>query len=540
MTWRRVAPAGAGWALALVATATIIAAQSPAAGQITGTVKSAADNAPVGRARIVAVAANSEPRATLSSADGSFVLRDLPAGDYTLTVTRTGYAAYTHGQGRRAAATPVTVTAGQPASLAVALQPGRHVAGRILDEDGTPFAGAVVQALTVRFDGGRDALAVAADTRTDDRGEFRLHGLPPGEYFVTAADPAFGHLTPTYHPGVAAATDAKPIDVPASGQTPFVEFRLKLVPAARVTGRVLAAGKRELLSAAILMSPLDEEGAPSAPPADPSILPDGRFSFGRVAPGRYQIRARGQTDANGPSQFAAFTIDVQGSDVDGIDILLRPGALIEGSVVVERHGAVGAAALAALRVRAPSIDGHSFGDGFSGPVQHNATFALRGVSKGAHQIVVEGLPAHWMLRQVLYRGIDVTDRVIEVDENEQVRDVRVIVREGASLVEGVVHDRAQQPIADAGVLVFSRAPMFWMPTNRRMRAAYTDRDGRFSIAGLPAGEYIAVASRTVAESDLGRRDRLRRLAPLGTALRLDTDAARATLTLTLASDVPGR
>jgi hypothetical protein len=147
MTWRRLAPIGAGWAVAaMLATAPIAARQPPAAaGQIAGTVKSAADGAPVARARVAAAPPGSQPYVTLTSADGTFVLRDLPPAAYTLTVTRTGYATYTHGLGRRAAAMPVSVAAGQSiANVGIVLAPGRSVVGRILDDDGSPFAGAVV------------------------------------------------------------------------------------------------------------------------------------------------------------------------------------------------------------------------------------------------------------------------------------------------------------------------------------------------------------------------------------------------------------
>ena len=533
MTWRRVGPAVAGWAAMLFATAALIAAQNPvpATGQITGTVKSATDNKPIGRARVVAVAANSESRATLSAADGTFALRDLPAGPYTVTVTATGHAPFSHGEGRRSPATAVAVPAGQSATLDIALQPGRHLTGRILDEDGTPFAGAVVEALTRRLDRGADSLATAAAARSDDRGEFRLYGLAPGEYFVSAADPAFAALTPTYHPGVSAAADAKPVVVPAAGQAPLIEFRLKLVPPVRVSGRIAAADKRELLSVAIVMTPIDDQGAPPAPPGDPSLLPDGRFSFGHVAPGRYRIRARAETVPGRPL-FALASIDVQGSDIDGIEMTLRPAARIEGTLVVDGRNGARPPPFSALRVRAPSIDGGSFGEA-TGPVQPDGSFALGGVGAGPHQIVVDGLTAPWTLKQVVYRGADVTDRIVEVGEKEQTHGVRVTITDVTTVVAGVVEDPRRRPVPDAGVLIFSRTPLYWMRTNRHMRAAYTDRDGRFTISGLPSGQYVAIATMDADASDLGRRDRLRRLEPLGTPLQLDTDNARATLTLTL-------
>ena len=544
MTWRRPAPGGAGWALVvLLATATVTARQSPAAaGQISGTVRSAADETPVGRARVAAVAAGSQPYVTLTSADGKFVLRDLPPAAYTITITRTGYATYTHGQGRRSAATPVAVAAGQTVSnLDVVLAAGRHSAGRIHDEDGSPFAGAIVEALTSRSEAGRDALVSAATTSTDDRGEFRLHGLAPGEYVVSAADPAFAGVatsrgaarySPTYYPGVGSTAEATPVIVRATTDTPRLEFRLRLVPPARVSGRLAAYDGRELLSAAILMTSIDGRGAADEAPADPSIAPDGRFSFGHVAPGRYQIRARAQT-GGGVLLFAQSALDVDGSDKDSVQMTLHPGAQIEGTLALDPRKGTKPPSFRTLRVRAPSIDGSNFGDALTGAVQPNGSFALRGLSKGPHQIVVDGLTPPWTLKQVLYRGSDVTDRVIEVDEKEQTHGVRVTITDVATVVAGLVEDSRQRPVPNAGVLIFSRTPLHWMPTSRHMRAAYTDAQGRFSVPGLPAGEYRVVASMDADESDLGRRERLRRLEPGSVPLQLGSEDTRVTMTLRL-------
>ena len=84
---------------------------------------------------------------------------------------------------------------------------------------------------------------------------------------------------------------------------------------------------------------------------------------------------------------------------------------------------------------------------------------------------------------------------------------------------------------NTGVLVFSRVPLFWTRTGRRMRIAYTDNDGRFNVAGLPAGDYVAVASPSVDEGDLGRRERLEAWQAIATPFRLDSDRARADVRL---------
>jgi hypothetical protein len=268
-----------------------------------------------------------------------------------------------------------------------------------------------------------------------------------------------------------------------------------------------------------------------APPEEPSIQPDGRFSFGGVAPGHYQIRARGQTEANGAALFGVFSIEVAGEDIDGIRLTLRPGALLEGTLSVENRRGSRAPDLPTLRVRAPFIDGNSFGDSLTGTVQPDGSFALRGIMKGTHQIVVDGLRPPWVLKSVVYQGTTISDTPIEAAEKQQFRGVRITITDAASEVTGIVTNARRQPVAGAGVLVFPRVPLFWVRTNRRMHVVYTDDAGRFSITGLPAGEYVAVASSVVDESDLGRRDRLTAWAAIATSFRLDTDEGKADVAL---------
>jgi hypothetical protein len=509
-----------------------IQAQPSATAEIGGTVKSAADDKPLARARVV-----------VTAADGRYTFADLPAGAYTVSATRTGFAAQVYGQGRSLAGTPVTVTGGQRATgIDFSLLPGGVIAGRILDEDGSPFAGALVEALVTRTDAGAETLASVSSSQTDDHGDFRLFGLAPGNYYVSAQDPAFRsvsspkgvlHYSPTYYPGTPFADQARTIAVADRRPADKIEFRLKLVPPSRIGGRMVAYNGRQLLGGSVIMSAPAGEGLPTLAPEGGSILPDGRFTFGQVVAGRYQIRARGQTDADSVPLFAIFSTEVLGHDIDGILMTLRPGAIVEGTVTLENRHASTPPPLSGLRVRAPFVDGNSFGDAFTGTVQPTGSFALRGVMTGAHQIVVDGLQPPWVLKHVSTHGSDITDVPIDLAEKQQVRDVRIVISDASSEVIGTVQNARNAPVANAGVLVFPRVPIFWMRTNRRMRVAYTDRDGRFAIPGLPAGEYFAVASPWIDESDFGRRERLQALENVAVAFRLDSDEAKATVALQL-------
>jgi hypothetical protein len=257
-----------------------------------------------------------------------------------------------------------------------------------------------------------------------------------------------------------------------------------------------------------------------------------------VAPGHYQIRARGQTVPGAASLFAAYSVEVFGNDVDNIQVALRPGATLDGTLTVDAGHATRAPDLTTLRVRAPFLDGNGFGDSLTGAVQGNGSYALRGVMKGAHQIVVEGLPAPWVVKSVNYRGSDITDMALTVDERQQLRDVRIVISDHAAEVSGIVINALKLPVANTGVLVCSQAPLFWMRTSRRMKVAFTDQTGRWRISGLPPGEYFAVAAPMVDEGDLGRRDRLEALMAIGTPFRLESEDARPRLTLQLTPVVP--
>jgi hypothetical protein len=309
------------------------------------------------------------------------------------------------------------------------------------------------------------------------------------------------------------------------------------VPTARVSGRMVAYDGKPLVSGAVTMAPLDGQDVPAVAPADIAIRPDGRFVFDHVGPGRYEIRARAQSDRSGAALFAVFPVEVAGTDIQGITMTLRPGALVDGRVIVEARHRTRPPTLSTLRVRAPFTDGSQFGDALTGTVRPDGTFAIRGVMSGAHQFVIEGLPPPWVVKAVMLRGSDITDLEVPVSALEQIHDLRITIADASSEVSGVVQNARNLPVANAAVVVYSRVPLFWLRTSRRVRVTNTDRDGRFSVPGLPAGEYLAVASSTIDAADLARRERLEELQAYAVPFRLETDDGRATVTLHVAPAV---
>ena len=410
------------------------------------------------------------------------------------------------------------------------------IAGRILDTQGRPRAGVIVQAVSVEFREGREILAPVAKAETNERGEVRIDGLPAGRYLVSASDPAADktisdqsgplRYPATYFPGVVQAVQGERVTVAAGGST-RVEFPLLFVRPSRVSGTIRAGDGRQLASGAVIMTS-EENGVMSAvPPEDVTIRSDGTFSFRNLPPGRYQIRARGETRARGVPLFATFSLTVEQRDVSDVVLTLGPGGAVEGRVAVDPGATAGPPAYAGMRVRAPFSDGTSFGDAPTGDVRADGTFRIRGVMSGVHGVTVEGLPAPWVIKSVLHGDDELIDGPFDVGKGERLRNVRITITNVATEVQGSVRTAGGDRARGAVVIVLPVSSRFWTRTSRRVRVTRTDEGGRFVVRGLPAGEYRALASVALDEAEAYRPDVMRRVAASGVPLSLAEREARA-------------
>ena len=300
----------------------------------------------------------------------------------------------------------------------------------------------------------------------------------------------------------------------------------------RLAGRLDAHNGRPLLSGAvILISMEDGMNMPAPLPAqDVTIRADGTFEFRNVPPGRYEIRARGETEPDGTSLFGTFRVIADGRDIENANLALVPGARLSGKVIVERVHSQAAPGLDGVLVRAPLADGSSFGDAVTGQVRDGGAFAIRGLMEGSHVIRVEGLPESWVLKSVLYKGQDITDTGFESVPQQQFADVRVTITDAATDVSGTVRDAQGNPGGHAVIVIAPLSPQFWTRTSRRLAVLRSDAAGRYRIRGLPAGEYRVIASMDVDEAGALRPAVLRQVAATGAPLRL---AALETRTLDL-------
>jgi len=137
--------------------------------------------------------------------DGTFTATNVVPGDYYVTASALGYiperslllAAVNdgHDPGQLLAGLPVVhVAADSTSSVNLGLQRGGTLSGRVVWEDGSAAAAVTVNAvqtpqLTTQLPAPLQGLQLngfGALTATDDRGDFRISGLPSGDYLLQA------------------------------------------------------------------------------------------------------------------------------------------------------------------------------------------------------------------------------------------------------------------------------------------------------------------------------------------------------------------
>src|SRR5882762_7181522 len=164
-------------------------APPPPAGRITGRVTAADNGRPVKRARVFATAVELPGgRGMLTDDGGVFDLTELPAGRYTLTVSKSGFVSLSYGQRRPLqAGTPLQLADGQTLKgIEFQLPRGSVIGGRVLDEDGEAMPGVMVRVMRYQYLQGDRRLTPAGAGQTDDKGQYRVWGLMPGDYYVNA------------------------------------------------------------------------------------------------------------------------------------------------------------------------------------------------------------------------------------------------------------------------------------------------------------------------------------------------------------------
>jgi protocatechuate 3,4-dioxygenase beta subunit len=173
-----------------------MAVQSPAS--VEGVVLETGTNAPIRDVTLqLSQTGNNDVRyAAISSQDGRFVFRAVLPGEYSLTASRAGYVRAQYGQrGPKGAASTLSLKAGNLlTNVSLTMMRGAAISGRVYDGNGNPAVNAQLHALKISYQTGWRLAVPVVSQMTNDRGEYRLFGLPPGLYYVSAQPESLSYI----------------------------------------------------------------------------------------------------------------------------------------------------------------------------------------------------------------------------------------------------------------------------------------------------------------------------------------------------------
>lgn len=540
--------------------------------RVKGRLVTAESGAPVRRAQVRISGPDILPKMATSDDEGTYEFRDLPAGRYTINASKSGYVSVGYGQTRPfESPKPLELTDGQIIDKADIVMPrGSVISGRIIDEFGEPVADAVVTAMRSSWSNGRRRLQPTGRTATtNDLGQYRVYGLPPGEYYVSASvrgtqemmvmemavaairtssaageAPRSGYA-PTYYPGTANGAEAQRLTLAAGQEAMNTDFGLIPVRLAKISGTVIGSEGRPLEGVMVSASPRNAAAGAIVFPGGSAARTDrnGNFTLSSVAPGEYTLNARTTgivtTDRSSDGERAVFTmtrvtaagaggdgqsesgavpLSVSGDDMSNVMILTSKGTSASGRVIYEGGSKPRSNTLRISAASAES-DGPLALLGGSSSISEEGTFEIKGLA-GPRIFRVSNIPAGWALKAVRLNGNDITDSGIDIRPTEPVTGIEVVLTSKSTEVTGAVQ-AGNGPATDYTVVMFSDDPQKWTaPMSRHIASARPNQDGRFQVKHLPAGTYYVVALDYIAQGDWNDPEVLERLKTRATRVTL--------------------
>jgi protocatechuate 3,4-dioxygenase beta subunit len=433
---------------------------------------------------------------TITDAGGRFAMKDIEPGKYRLSANGNGFVQAMYGaRGPNRPGTTISLEAGQHLKeVNLKLTPHGVITGRVVDEDGDPVVRGSVQAQTYRRIDGRKQLVPSGSAGTNDLGEYRIFGLAPGRYYLSATynqgdnqptlrersakPPPAEAYAPTYYPSGIDFATAAAVEVTPGAELRGMNIALSRTHTVRVRGHVNNAAGGGRQNAMVMLTRREATGLYNIAGRNVTDA-QGDFEFHGVRPGPYSLLAQSSDGAR--SMSARQAIDVGNNNMEGIALTLKPGLELTGQVKAEGPEGINLASIyVVLHMRdvGAASDDHVHDDG---------TFTLAHVAQEQCDVFLFGLPDGYYVKSIRAGGQEVRDSGLDMTSGAP-GPLTVTIAPGAGQIEGVVQNDKQAPAAGALVVLVPDDSK-----RRGMRDAYhiatTDQYGKFTLKNIDPGDY---------------------------------------------------
>ena len=511
--------------------------EEQAPGVIQGTVLSGSTGQPLRRAQVVLRPADSKGTALYQTTDesGGFSFPKVSPGRYAITVQRDGYLPLSAGRIGDYKMPPIfSVSSGQTiSSFVYRLTPAGVVSGKVKFDDAEPAVNVAIQLYRAFYDRGRHGYAAAASTRTDDRGEYRVHGLEPGSYYVAAlyrAPPrpadakeetrkdAFGNPLPelsyavTFFPQVQKMSDAVAVKIAPGDEVGGIDIFLTLVHTVHVRGHVASVrGKITSPSVTLRMNDTDNTASISAP-MNVTIDKDQNFEIQGVTAGPYLLMASGTQD--GVALTGRVPINIGGADVSDAEVLVGPESLWTGKIHLDDDDSTLPEGLTiSLQPRRATASPSQ------AKVSESGEFAVPFVPDETYDLYVLNGPENSYLKSVRVANTERLAQGLEASSGDPLPelDVRLSTQGGQVIGRAVTAD--PKVVASGATIALIPEPAAGRVQSYQTTQA--DEYGNFVLKGLAPGRYVLVAWLDTPPCDVYNPDDLATCQAQGSSLTID-------------------
>jgi hypothetical protein len=517
-------------------------------GEMSGVVRDE-KNEPLRRATISVTGDMGLVLSAVTDDAGRFEFVALPAGRFTLTASKAAYPATSYGAKRpnRPGSSVSLSPAQKVTDLKLTLGRGGALAGVVYDERGQPMPGVPIMAWEVRTSLAGDRILDMPATggvavTSDDRGAYRVFGLPPGEYtvgtawffrgrsvripsdaeiraaFQAASQPAPLQATvpraprqvpreadysPVFMPDSVDPMRAATVQLAAGEEKLNLDLHMQFAPMSKIEG-VIVDDTGPVQGASFQIARQSVVQALNSMSVYPS-LPNGKFTSDGLGPGTYSLTARLSANGSRPALWAAADVTVAGAETIPITLKLKPAMSISGHVVAT--GREGAPAFDASNVLVSllSVIGPSGQGGGNGTAKVDSTGALTIAEVIPGRVRVSASlpgagPSQWILQRVMFGDRDVTDQPFEIQDGAQPA-LTITFSDQVSELSGALIDTSGTPAADYFVVVVPADRKFWT-ASRRIASTRPDVQGKFVFRSLPPGDYRVAVTTDLVPRDL--------------------------------------
>lgn len=439
---------------------------------------------------------------TTTDAEGNYRMTGVPAGRFVVAPVAPTWVVPTDPMNGMSGHSIIISEGETVEKIDFKLTRGGVITGRVTDANGKPVIEERVQ-LTPADESKPTNLGFYWNNfmfQTDDRGVYRLYGIPAGRYTIgvgvsqergsVRVGAGRGYYPLTYYPGETDVKRASIIEVTEGAELKDVDIKLaKQAQAFAVSGKVIDADSGQPMSNLVI-------GYGSYSPENKRMLAfgygdtrtdaRGRFTIEGVVPGRYAAFVWAESGYSEPALF-----EVADGDVTGLEVKMRRGATISG--VAQLEGTTDKRALE--RLHQLSIGAYVQSNRPSPPENRSAaigadgSFRLTGLPPGKVTLFPTGYPPVQDLRLVRVErdGVAQTGG-IELTPGAEISNVRLIFEYGGGSIRGQVRVE-NGPLPEGAMMFIAVVKQGEEQGAQPAGFATADSRGRFLIEGIPTGDY---------------------------------------------------